>query len=216
MSDARAAMLDRIRRASGRADHDDTEVRVRLARRPTGPKPALHDAPLDAFVARVEAAAATIARCDGEGIGVAVADYLQRSQLAPELVSAPHPALADVAWPAGLTAHRRALAPSDATAMTVAAIGIAETGSLLLTSGPQTPTGMNFLPDTLICLLDAARIVPHLEDAWAWLRDAHATPPRAVNLVTGPSRTADVEQTIQLGAHGPRRLHVVLVSRLAS
>jgi len=36
--------------------------------------------------------------------------------------------------------------------------------------------------------------------------------PRALNLITGPSRTADIEQTIELGAHGPKRMHVLLVA----
>ncbi len=102
----------------------------------------------------------------------------------------------------GTTDGRAALAVSRARA------GVAETGSLLLCSGPDTPTRLNFLPEHQILVLDPAQIVRHLEDAWALL---DATPPRAVNLITGPSRTADVEQTIQLGAHGPRSLHILLV-----
>jgi L-lactate utilization protein LutC len=81
----------------------------------------------------------------------------------------------------------------------------------VLTSGPQTPTTLNFLPDHFLCVLAAGRIVPRLEDAWDLLRGEPGGMPRALNFVTGPSRTADVEQTIQLGAHGPRRLHVILV-----
>jgi len=50
-----------------------------------------------------------------------------------------------------------------------------------------------------------------MEDAWALLRAERCSLPRATNIITGPSRTADVEQTIQLGAHGPRRLHVLLM-----
>ena len=51
------------------------------------------------------------------------------------------------------------------------------------------------------------------EDAWDRLRAAEGEGrlPRTVNFITGPSRTGDIEQTIQMGAHGPRRLHVILV-----
>jgi L-lactate utilization protein LutC len=59
--------------------------------------------------------------------------------------------------------------------------------------------------------LPAGRIVPRIKDAWDLLRGERGELPRAINIVSGPSRTADVEQTIQLGAHGPRRLHVLLL-----
>jgi L-lactate dehydrogenase complex protein LldG len=75
--------------------------------------------------------------------------------------------------------------------------------ALVLLSGPDSPTTLNFLP--------AGRIVPRMEDAWDLLRGERGELPRAINIVSGPSRTADVEQTIQLGAHGPRRLHVLLL-----
>jgi L-lactate dehydrogenase complex protein LldG len=80
----------------------------------------------------------------------------------------------------------------------------------MLRAGPDHPTTLNFLPDTHIVVLRASRVVGPYEDGWARLREAGAMP-RAVNFVSGPSRTADIEQTIQLGAHGPRRLHIVLV-----
>jgi L-lactate dehydrogenase complex protein LldG len=89
--------------------------------------------------------------------------------------------------------------------------GVAETGSLLLASGPHTPTALNFLVDDFLCVLPIDRLVPHLEDAWQLVRGELGVLPRALNLITGPSRTADVEQTIQLGAHGPRRLHLLLL-----
>jgi L-lactate dehydrogenase complex protein LldG len=104
---------------------------------------------------------------------------------------------------------------------------------LMLASGSGTPTTLNFLPDTHIVVLHAGQIVASYEDGWDLLRTlASRTPapppqageggspqsgdrvgalPRTVNLITGPSRTGDIEQRIQLGAHGPRRLHIVLV-----
>jgi L-lactate dehydrogenase complex protein LldG len=80
----------------------------------------------------------------------------------------------------------------------------------MLRSGPDAPTTLNFLPDTNIVLIAAGRIVGAYEEAWALLRSAGAMP-RTVNFITGPSRSADIEQTLQLGAHGPRRLHILLV-----
>ena len=90
---------------------------------------------------------------------------------------------------------------------------MAEPGTPWLRSGPAGPTTLNFLPDTHVVVLRASRIVGAYEEAWDGLRSARGETamPRTVNFVTGPSRTADIEQTIQLGAHGPRRLHIVLV-----
>jgi L-lactate dehydrogenase complex protein LldG len=55
-------------------------------------------------------------------------------------------------------------------------------------------------------------VVRHFEDVWAQWRESGRTMPRTINIIAGPSRTAHIEQTIQLGAHGPRRLHILLVA----
>ena len=88
---------------------------------------------------------------------------------------------------------------------------IAETGTLMLLSGPQTPATVSLLPETHIALVDISRIVPTMEDAFALLRAEHGSLPRAVNFISGPSRTGDIEQTIVLGAHGPCRVHLILI-----
>jgi L-lactate dehydrogenase complex protein LldG len=84
---------------------------------------------------------------------------------------------------------------------------------LFLTSGEENPTTLNFLPDTHIMVISKQDILGSYEDAWNALRKVYGarTLPRAVNLVSGPSRTADIEQIIVMGAHGPRRLHVIIV-----
>ena len=99
---------------------------------------------------------------------------------------------------------------SDAAGITGAFVAIAETGTLMLISGADTPTRNNFLPDTHIVVLRASEVVASYEDGWDRLRAAGAMP-RTVNFITGPSRTGDIEQRMVLGAHGPRRLHIVLV-----
>jgi L-lactate dehydrogenase complex protein LldG len=83
----------------------------------------------------------------------------------------------------------------------------------MLVSGAHTPTTLNFLPETHIVVVRRDQVVATYEDGWDRLRAATKTEalPRAINFVTGPSRTADIEQHIELGAHGPRRLHIVLV-----
>ena len=100
---------------------------------------------------------------------------------------------------------------TGAIAVTQAYCGIADTGTLLLFSSPENPTRLNFLPEHHIVLLDTKRVVTTKQDAWQLMRQEQRVMPRAINLVSGPSRTADIEQTIQLGAHGPRSLTVVLI-----
>ena len=98
----------------------------------------------------------------------------------------------------------------DKNAVTMAYAGIAETGSLVMLSSAATPVTTNFLPDNFICLLKTADILQDMEALWARMREQQLAMPRSINLITGPSRTADVELTIQMGAHGPRRVHVIL------
>jgi L-lactate dehydrogenase complex protein LldG len=93
---------------------------------------------------------------------------------------------------------------------------VAETGTLILTSGPDNPTTLNFLPENHIVILFADDIAGNYEDVWDRLRRMNGSNlPRTVNMITGPSRTGDIEQTIELGAHGPRRLHIMIVDRRA-
>ena len=85
--------------------------------------------------------------------------------------------------------------------------------TLVLFSGTDNPTTLNFLPDNHIVVIEAKDIVADYETMWAALRArfGKGVMPRTVNWVTGPSRSADIEQTLLLGAHGPRRLHVIVV-----
>jgi L-lactate dehydrogenase complex protein LldG len=95
--------------------------------------------------------------------------------------------------------------------ITGACCAIAETGTLVTLSGADTPPSVSLLPETHIAVLHANRIVRSMEDAWQLVRDAQGTLPRAVNFISGPSRTADIEQTVTLGAHGPYRVHIIIV-----
>jgi L-lactate dehydrogenase complex protein LldG len=142
----------------------------------------------------------------------AVASYLASENLPAELVMAPDPALDAIPWGERplLQLRRGKAAPGDQVSVTPAFAAIAETGTLMLISGAETPSTLNFLPDTHVVVLKAGQVVPTYEEGWTRLR-ARGDMPRTVNFITGPSRTGDIEQRIQLGAHGPRRLHIVLV-----
>jgi len=213
VSAARKAIFERLRQTlHAGPTPDDTAIAAPQTGHPRGPQPAWTETPLQRFVAKLEAVAGTLARVGSpDAVPAAVTDYVETHDLPPQLVAAPHPLLESLPWPATLTLEHRAAQAQDIVALSAAFCAVAETGSLALLSGPHTPTTLNFLPDHYLCVVQASRLVSHLEDVWDLLRREHGGMPRALNLITGPSRTADVEQIIQLGAHGPRRLHVILI-----
>ena len=101
----------------------------------------------------------------------------------------------------------------DRAALSRALVAAAETGTLVLVSGADNPTTLSFLPETHFILIRASDVVGSYEEAFDRLRAIYGegSLPRTVNLISGPSRTADIEQTIVRGAHGPKRLHVVIL-----
>lgn len=212
---ARDDILSRLR--GGRTNGAEA-VEQRIAAHPRGPqlgrvavpRPAL----IDLFVAKATAAAATVDRVpDAASVPAAVADYLARENLPAEIVMAPDRRLDDIPWhDRPMLALRRGLPrDGDLVGLTGAFAGVAETGTLMLHSGPDSPTSLNLLPDTHVVVLRRSEIVASFEDAWDRVRAARETMPRTVNFITGPSRSADIGQQLQMGAHGPRRLHLVLI-----
>jgi L-lactate dehydrogenase complex protein LldG len=172
-----------------------------------------HAGRVDLFVAMAEEVQTTIARVVSEvDVPGEVARYLAAENLPAELVMAPDPALDSIPWESRplLQIRRGRAAPGDAVSVAPCLAAIAETGTLMLVSGPDTPTTLNFLPDTEIVVVRAGQVMAGYEDGWDLVR-ALPEMPRTVNFITGPSRTGDIEQRIQLGAHGPRRLHIVLI-----
>jgi L-lactate dehydrogenase complex protein LldG len=223
----REQVLGAVRRALKRKPNDPAakaETRWRLSKHPRGPIPARTD--LDPaervryFVSMAEQAAATVARPrTWDEVPGAVAEYLRRTNRPAEIVTAPHPDLRGLNWAVGapiLGLREGAPDPQSAVGVSRALAGVAETGTLLLRSGADSPTTLNFLPATHIVVLTASDIVGPFEDAWDRLRaeQPDGQVPRTVNLVTGPSRTADIEQTLQLGAHGPMDLHILVVGHV--
>lgn len=112
---------------------------------------------------------------------------------------------------AGLSVEFRQPQDTDLIGITGCFCATAETGSLALCSGPGKEVSAGLLPETHIAVVPASRIVAGHEEAFALLRAERGQLPRAINFISGPSRTGDIEQTIVLGAHGPYRVHAIVV-----
>jgi L-lactate dehydrogenase complex protein LldG len=193
-------------------------LRHRIQRHPRHLIPARGRLPrpeqIDLFVRNLETEFGTVARvAEDHEVPGAIADYLAAQNLPGELVMAPHPELRAIDWSARplLTIREGRAQSTDMVSVQHGFAAIAETGTLMLPSAAERPTTLNVLTDTEIVVLRASRVVGAYEEAWDLLRSETGGMPRNVMLVTGPSRSADIEQTLELGAHGPRRLHVVLV-----
>lgn len=219
---SRSDVLASIRRSLGVAGNEATRLAViddRLDRAPRGVIPERAQLPaeerLALFRAKVEAASATLASVGSMAeVPKAVAEHLRRSNLPATIRMGSDLRLKAMPWQE--TTLDVASGPSDGhdlNGLSHAVAGIAETGTLALTSGPENPTTLNFLPDNHIVVIQAKDVVGDLEAMWSKLRFAQGKGemPRTVNLITGPSRSGDIEQKILLGAHGPRSLHVILV-----
>jgi len=236
---SRDAILSRVRTACGRPGEKDPDIatpgaesgdaesefaRVRsraellamlpdsVQQRLNNPKPLtqpkIPTAATDELIRQMEAVQMSVVRLQSKADVVAAVDwYLQDQGIEGELTVSP--SLNALQW----TAQTRfgSATGTESTSVTTALAAVAETGSIALASDEQTPSTLNFLPENHIVVLHESQIVSRTEDVWTQLRSMSGIP-RAVNLVTGPSRTGDVEQTIELGAHGPRRMHVLLIA----
>lgn len=198
------------------AGKDAIEARLGTHARNTVPKRADGDNEQQTalFVSEAEKVDATTERVDGlADVGEAILRYLARHNLAGRIKIAPHPLLESIDWSQHPTLElsRGSAVETDQASLSVAVTGVAETGTLVLHSGPESPTTLNFLPDNHIVVLPRSQITGAYEDAWNLLRSGSGDMPRTVNWITGPSRSADIEQTLLLGAHGPRRLHILIL-----
>lgn len=207
---SRSAILDQIRRQLGRGPLPPEAVATLDARRPAHTRIAVDDPLVPRFIARFESRSGTVARVAGlDEVPAAVAAYQARHGLPPRAAVA-RP-LAGLPWPDGFSHHPGPAGQSEILSVTPCLAGIAEVGSVVLPSGPDSPTSLNFVPDHHLVVLHSGQIVRHFEDVWPRVRTLPGGMPRALNIVAGPSRTGDVELTLQLGAHGPRSVHVILV-----
>lgn len=209
---ARETILGALRAALGRDRPDRAAIAAEAAALLADPaliRPALAtEDPVEAFAARVVSPKvnATLDRIGALAeLPAAVGRYLAAQGLAPEITVQPDPVLRALDW-TGFAVRETAL-PDEAVALGRARWGIAETGSLVFESGPETAVLNHFLPLHHLVAVAAADILPYLEDHAAVMGAA----PRNLNLVTGASGTTDIEGSYVRGAHGPRFLHVLLI-----
>ncbi|MFT5485488.1 MAG: L-lactate dehydrogenase complex protein LldG [Paracoccaceae bacterium] len=169
------------------------------------------------FIAMATEVEISINRVSDAGeVGRAIAGWLNAEGLPDRAVISPDPVMDAYGWEKvpGLSIRRGATHGDDLVSVTPTIAGIAETGSIMVTAGPGTPYTLNFLPETHIAIVHADRIVGGYEDAWAQVRrngETGVALPRTVTIITGPSRSSDIERTVTVGVHGPKRLHIVLV-----
>ena len=223
--EARAIVMARIRTALSVATLDHARwasVARRLERHPRGTIPAQAVQSPAGCIARLgemlTKQGAEVARvATPEDAVHAIASYLSSNNLPPRLRMGTDLRLAALpwreAWDISCVFGRAELA--DKACLSRALVAAAETGTLFLASGAENPTTLNFLPEIHMVLLRTSDIVGSYEEAWDRLRGVYgerSLPPRTVNLISGPSRTADIEQTIVRGAHGPRRLFVLILA----
>ena len=219
---SRQAILSRIRHAAGGGTNDPARrkaVDERLAGHPAGIVPARGQLPQEERVAlfrdMAEKANATTARVpDHAAVAGEVGRFLRENNFPAELRMGADPRLARLDFDGtSLTIRHGASDGEDVNALSHAEGGIAETGTLMLVSGPDNPTSLNFLSENHIVVVEANDVAGDMEALFSGLRERYGTGmmPRSVNYVTGPSRSADIEQTLLLGAHGPRALHIVVV-----
>jgi L-lactate dehydrogenase complex protein LldG len=221
MSAARDAVLGRVRRALGKTARDGkaiADAQAYITAHAHGPRPRLLTDLVTRFVQRASDMESTVERiAERREIPGAVARYLDGLDL-PSALSAQKshrgvcwPEFADLDWAgAELAIDARPTTGDDRVGITGAFCGIAETGTLVLLTGEGTPTATALLPDTHIAVLGSDRICAGMEEAFALIRHERGRVPRAINLISGPSRTGDIEQTIVVGAHGPYRVHVLV------
>lgn len=110
---------------------------------------------------------------------------------------------------AGFFVHRETAPEIEGAGVSQAEYGLADTGSVVLAAGPDEPRSRHLLPEVHVSLLAEERILPGLAELF---RAVGGDLPSALAIVTGPSRSADIEQRLVVGVHGPREVHVVLLA----
>jgi L-lactate dehydrogenase complex protein LldG len=209
---AREKILARIRSAqinTTAGTHAET-VASHLTRHPRGPLPPAPDSLVACLKERaIKLSSDVLETNDRVEVPTLLARYLSERKLPMRGVC--WSSLAGLPWTiAGLEMQSRPAKDQDLVGVTGAFCAIAETGTLMMLSGADTPATTSLLPETHVAVIDPRRIVATMEDAWDLMRKEHQQPPRAVNFISGPSRTADIEQTVTLGAHGPYRVLLIL------
>ena len=210
----RENILARIRARQGKGavptDAERTAMSAYIGLHPGSARPRMEWDPVVRFRERALGLASTVDEVEAiEAVPAGVARYLRAHAL--PLAAVCWSELATLDWrAAGIDIVVREARDTDLVGITGAYCAIAETGTLMTVSGPETPSTVSLLPETHVAVVSRSRIVRGMEEAWQLARSELGKLPRAVNFISGPSRTADIEQTVTVGAHGPYRVHVIL------
>lgn len=205
-NNSRARILGNIRQALGRTEHASQPHEPPLVPTPRYKTPLPGDL-VDRFSLMHKRVHGTFEDVDNlSGVPQAVCRQLAELSLPPRIALSPDPEFSAIQWD-GLDVESRAVNREDLSSVTMAYAGIAETGTIVMLSSKHSPINHHFLPEFNIAVLKQSKLVDSMEGLWPLIEEH----PRTINLITGPSKTADIEQTIVYGAHGPRALHVILV-----
>jgi L-lactate dehydrogenase complex protein LldG len=223
--DHRAVLFARLRQGLGVSGEEPARRRAvdeRLAQHARNLVPQRgqieRSARIALFRTMAEGVHATVAEADGPAaVPALIADYLRQQNLPSRIRHGDDRLLSEMPWRDGAPTVERLSGraePTDEVSVSRAAAGVAESGTLVLLSGPDNPTTLNFLPETHIAVIRGDDIVGSYEDVFDRVRHAYGTGqmPRTLNMITGPSRTGDIEQRLELGAHGPKRLHIIIIN----
>lgn len=223
---SRDAILAKIRKSLGNpADdsgrRDAVERRIAAPPRATAPSrvAATGNALVDIFVDELRRQVAEVEEvATADDIPTVIARYLKAKNQPPRIRLGSDEKLAglDFAKSSGMEADKGPATADDTAGLSMAYLAMAETGTMALLSGPGNPVTLAFLPETHVIVVPKSRIVATYEDAFALLRKEKGAGamPRTLNLITGPSRTADIGGRIVIGAHGPRRLLAIVAADL--
>ncbi|WP_119392221.1 LutC/YkgG family protein [Taklimakanibacter lacteus] len=222
MDSARARIFSRIKRSAAQVDEARriaaVEARLNNPQRNIVPERGVGDEAhrIQVFTRLMTDVGGTVEVLDdANDVPAAVAAYLRNTNRPAQIRRGKDELLANLPWHRAQTLEVKEgrAADADTASLTHAFAGVAESGTIVQLSGPDNPTTLNFLPEAHIVFLEAKDLHASYEETWSRLRAIHGPGqmPRTVNMISGPSRTADIEQTIVRPAHGPKDMHVIIV-----
>lgn len=222
MTNARQAILEGLAKNIRGAEAAETEITAvdqRLARHEAVLIPARaqleHEAQLTLFMDKVQQSQSTVERIESvENLPSAISKYLSGRNLPQEVRATADPFFDDIPWDSmkTLTVERGPTQPNDHCTVTKGFSGIAETGTVVMYGDKNNPHTANFLPEVNFVVMRERDVAGTIEDVWTKLRANGQDMPRALSMITGPSRTGDIAQQIEMGAHGPRQVHILLIN----
>lgn len=172
------------------------------------------DGLLDIFKNNAENVSSTVKVVrDLDEIPEEISKFLTLNNLESKITVLPDKDLDNINWDKAptLNVEKKFAGKNDETVLTSSFMAIAETGTIVQLSGPQNPITSHFLPDNYIVFLRASRITSAIEGVFSELRKKYNTIPRTLTMISGPSRTGDIALKMEMGAHGPRKVHLLII-----